>query len=247
MKAKVLRHKSKAGFHGIVRDRVLSITEDGVVPQLLAADSTMERLADIIDSYHEPWVKSLDEFELVYVELNWGHNAVPEFKMSDLLLENMSSTATEAKIGYSSPSLNDMERESPQTLGRMVNEFYKNKSCIMEGKTVDAQKPIMAKVVKEIVNNNQALADLVKNIAHNTGIVRGQISQILGPPEPVNTPDLKEMPIPCSGDIYLKQLQGAVEYQQYLRHLLEHDFTLQVMNIDRLRELVGSTEEEQAI
>jgi len=69
MEAKVLRHKSLDGRHGIIVQGVLYTSGDHIVPQLFPATATVEWLLESINKRDREAAKNMiaNDFELVPV------------------------------------------------------------------------------------------------------------------------------------------------------------------------------------
>lgn len=69
MIAKVLKHKTLEGYHGMILHGVLYRTGDGIVPHLFPKFCDDDWIRERIKSVNKPYVDSLDDFHLVDVEI----------------------------------------------------------------------------------------------------------------------------------------------------------------------------------
>lgn len=68
MKARILKHKTKIGCHGLVRNKTLYVTGTHIVPDLFPPDKDIVWIDRSID-FLESSVVSLHDFDLVDVEI----------------------------------------------------------------------------------------------------------------------------------------------------------------------------------
>jgi len=69
MKAKILKMKNEKGFHGMILSGTLFRTGPEIVPQLFPFDWKRSDIQKSIRHIDIPFVNSLDDFDLVNVEI----------------------------------------------------------------------------------------------------------------------------------------------------------------------------------
>jgi len=69
MKAKILKHKTAKGCHGMIRGSMLFRTGPCITPQLFPKECDKEWLGKSVKNVNSPHVKSLDDFDLVNVTI----------------------------------------------------------------------------------------------------------------------------------------------------------------------------------
>ena len=72
MKAKILRHKNKKRYHGMIQNGILYRTGDAIVPQLFPSDWGKIQLMRSVKNIDRPFVNSIDDFDLINVIIKDG-------------------------------------------------------------------------------------------------------------------------------------------------------------------------------
>ena len=65
----ILKHKTLPGHHGYLSNGTLFRTGDNIAPQLFSKHVNIEWVNAFVKKFNHPYVKSLNDFEIVKVKL----------------------------------------------------------------------------------------------------------------------------------------------------------------------------------